>query len=230
MKVLFTFILLSGVCFAQNKKEQIEILNFRVDSLNKILAKERNSFNDKNNALNKTIQLQKSEIELVKKELVTKQTELDKQITETARVSKLLIKAQTEIEQMGEKLTFHIPPPTGPGTGVCEITLSIDKSFLLATETCGGHDEYGRTESTEKLFNIEFKRDFRYKVSELFDTDMGRGYAFGCEFFEIKENKLYLYDENNKIINDWFCTVGGFAVNYEENTETCDCIFFPSEN
>jgi hypothetical protein len=100
MKVLFTFILLSGVCFAQNKKEQIEILNFRVDSLNKILAKERNSFNDKNNALNKTIQLQKSEIELVKKELVTKQTELDKQITETARVSKLLIKAQTEIEQL----------------------------------------------------------------------------------------------------------------------------------
>ena len=132
------------------------------------------------------------------------------------------------IPKIKEKLTFHIPPPSGPGTGVCEVTLTIDNDFLLATETCGGHDENGHTESTEKLFNTEFKRDFRYKVSELINTDMGS--SFGCEYFEIKENKLYLYDENNKIINDWFCTIGGFAVNYKENMETCDCIFLPSEN
>ncbi len=129
---------------------------------------------------------------------------------------------------MGEKLTFHIPPPTGPGTGVCEITLTIDNFFLLATETCGGHDENGRTESTQELFQIEFKRDFKYKVSELINMDFGS--SFGCEYFEFKENKLYLYDENKMIINDWFCTVGGFAVSYEENMETCDCIFLPSKN
>lgn len=135
------------------------------------------------------------------------------------------------IPKIKEKLTFHIPPPSGPGTGVCEVTLTIDNVFLLATETCGGHEEIGRTESTEKLFNIEFKRDFRYKVSELINTDMGS--SFGCEYFEIKENKLYLYDENNKIINDWFCTGKGglfIAGDNKENMETCDCIFLPSEN
>ena len=126
------------------------------------------------------------------------------------------------------QVTFHIPPPSGPGSGVCDITLSIDNFFLRATETCGGHDDNGHTESTEELFKIEFKRDFKYKVSELINLDLGS--SFGCEYFEFKENKLYLYDENKMIINDWFCTVGGFAVNYEENMETCDCIFLPSEN
>jgi hypothetical protein len=57
-------------------------------------------------------------------------------------------------KQKGEKLTFHIPPPSGPVTGVCDVTLTIENFFLLATETCGGHDENGHTESTEKLFNI----------------------------------------------------------------------------
>ena len=129
------------------------------------------------------------------------------------------------IPKIKEKLTFHIPPPSGDGTGVCEVTLTIDNVFLLATETCGGHDENGRTESTEKLFNTEFKRDFRYKVSELINTDMGS--SFGCEYFEIKENKLYLYDENKKIINDWFCTQGN-TEKTEDNLETCDCIFLPN--
>jgi len=131
------------------------------------------------------------------------------------------------IPMMKEKFTFDIPPPTGFGTGVCQVTLSIDNVFLLATETCGGHDENGRTESTDKLFNIEFKRDFRYKVSNLINKNLGS--SFGCEYFEIKENKLYLYDENNKIINDWFCTQGN-TEKTEDNLETCDCIFLPSEN
>ncbi|MFM1894651.1 MAG: hypothetical protein RIQ90_1817 [Bacteroidota bacterium] len=126
-----------------------------------------------------------------------------------------------------EKLTFHIPPPTGPGSGVCQVTLTINNVFLLATETCGGHDENGHTESAEKLFNIEFKRDFRYKVAELINTEMGS--SFGCSYFEFKGNRLYLYDENKKIINDWFCTYGNIE-NREDNLESCDCIFLPSEN
>ena len=126
-----------------------------------------------------------------------------------------------------EKLTFHIPPPSGYGSGVCQVTLTIDYNFLHATETCGGHDENGHTESTEKLFTIEFKRDYRYKVSSLISAEMGS--SFGCEYFEIKENKLYLYDENKKIINDWFCTQGNIE-NREDNLESCDCIFLPSEN
>jgi hypothetical protein len=129
--------------------------------------------------------------------------------------------------KMNEKLIFHIPPPSGIGTGVCGVTLSINNFFLRATETCGGHDDNGHTESTTELFKIELKRDFKYNVSKLINTNWGS--SFGCEYFEIKENKLYLYDENYKIINDWFCTYGNIE-NREDNLESCDCIFLPSEN
>ena len=130
------------------------------------------------------------------------------------------------IPKIKEKLTFYIPPAQGPGSGVCSVTLSIDNFFLLATLTCNGisNDGNGHTESKEKLFNIKFKRDFRYKVSKI-----NNGEYLDCEYFEIKENKLYLYDENNKIINEWFCTYGNIE-NREDKLESCDCIFLPSEN
>ena len=43
MKNLLIFLLISTTSFAQNKKEQIEILNFRVDSLNTVLATTRDN-------------------------------------------------------------------------------------------------------------------------------------------------------------------------------------------
>jgi hypothetical protein len=129
------------------------------------------------------------------------------------------------IPKIKEKLTFYIPPATGPGAGTCSVTLSIDNFFLLATLSCGQPDEnLTYKEITEKLFNIKFKRDFRYKVSKI-----NNGAGLGCEYFEIKENKLYLYDENNKIINAMYCKYGNIE-NREDKLESCDCIFLPSEN
>lgn len=130
-------------------------------------------------------------------------------------------------QNSNKKIEYLIPPPSGPGTGVCEVTLTVDNVFLLATETCGGYDEHGRTESSRKLFKKEFISNHKYKVSELINTKDGS--SFGCEYFEIMDNKLYLYDENKKIINDWFCTYGNIE-NRKDNLESCDCIFLPIEN
>ena len=227
-----------GPTFSQSKKEQIDILTFRIDSLNLVIKSNNIEINNKDtiiwnleSQINTILENKELEVNKLRESLFNKDSEIQKKTNEIVGLYQLVSMLKDSIitsKQKGEKLTFHIPPPSGPGTGVCDVTLTIDNFFLLATETCGGHDENGHTESTEKLFNIEFKRDFRYKVSELINTNMGS--SFGCEYFEIKENKLYLYDENNKIINDWFCTIGGFALNYEENMETCDCIFLPSEN
>jgi len=130
------------------------------------------------------------------------------------------LKKESEIKKNNEKIIFRIPPPSGPGSGVCEVTLTIDGNYLIASETCGGHDENGHTESSQKLFRVDFLKSHKYKVSKLINTNDGN--SFGCEYFEIKENKLYLYDENLKIINDGFCCFF--------NKETCDCIFTPTEN
>lgn len=131
------------------------------------------------------------------------------------------------IKTNNQKIVFFIPPPSGPGTGVCDVTLSIEKMQMTGTENCGGHDENGHTESTIKLFKVPFVENQFYKVSDLIDTTYES--SFGCAYFEIKGGKLYLYDENKNIINDWFCTFGKIE-NRKENMETCDCIFMPSEN
>jgi hypothetical protein len=127
---------------------------------------------------------------------------------------------------INQKLVFNIPPASGPGTGVCFVDLHIEKMQLTAIETCGGHNEEGHTETTSKLFKVPFVENQKYKVSDL--RESAGGGAIECEYFEFKGNKLYLYDENKKIINDWFCTFGNIE-NRQENMETCDCVFLPSE-
>lgn len=130
-------------------------------------------------------------------------------------------------DKINNKIIFNIPPPSGPGTGVCQVTLKIENNKIEAIQTCGGHDENGRTESSSQLFKVNFMQNHKYKISKLFDTSQGS--AFGGEFFEIKDNQLYLYDENLNIINEWFCTHGNIPKNMRDK-ETCDCIFLPSEN
>jgi|LauGreDrversion4_2_1035121.scaffolds.fasta_scaffold07795_1 hypothetical protein len=243
-KVIFSIFIICVIyqsAFGQNKKEKIEILNFRIDSLNMVINSKNIEIYNKDTiimdlksqiaTINSNLANKELEVISLKKRLFDKDSELYKKTNEIISLNELINKLKDSIiisKQKVEKLTFHIPPPSGDGTGVCEVTLTIDNFFLLATETCGGHDDWGRTESEEELFKIQFKRDFKYKVSELINTEMGS--SFGCEYFEIKENYLFLYDENDNIINDWFCTVGGFALNYKEGMETCDCIFSPSKN
>jgi hypothetical protein len=147
-------------------------------------------------------------------------------IIDTNQTKKVDEDKSTSTELNNEKLTFNIPPPTGPGTGVCEVTLKIDNNTITGIETCGGHDENGRTESSDKIFSIPFKTNYMYKVSNLFDTKNGN--SLGCDFFEIKSSKLYLYNNKKEILSEWFCIYGNTSENMI-NEEKCDCIFLPSK-
>jgi hypothetical protein len=114
---------------------------------------------------------------------------------------------------------YFVPPPSGPGTGVCSDNLIIKNNRLICEEICGGNDWVnGHFETQKILFNVEFKPHKVYKVSSLFNiTEYG---ALGCDYFEFKNNKLYLYDENMKIVNEDFCC--GFV-------KKCDCIISKSK-
>lgn len=128
---------------------------------------------------------------------------------------KLVEEERKEIESYSGN--YCIPPPTGPGTGVCTVCIEIKNGFIIAEQECGGHDEHGRTSETETLFKVKLELNKKFKLSNLFDVS--GGHAFGCEYFEFKNNKLYLYDENMKVVDDDFC---GFFV------KKCDCIISKS--
>lgn len=115
-KIFFTVVIAFCLTatYAQSKKEQIIQLTFSLDSLNNIIAKERNSFTAKIYELNTTIKLQKNDIETQKTEIIqlnkqletkqleltAKQAELDNQRNETARLNMLLISKTQEIDQL----------------------------------------------------------------------------------------------------------------------------------
>tara|TARA_B110000285_G_C14924342_1_gene514203 strand:+ start:431 stop:874 length:444 start_codon:yes stop_codon:yes gene_type:complete len=66
MKLLLTFILLTGVCFGQSKKVQIADLNKRLDSLNTVLSTTRDNVAKEATELNTTIEALNKEITVLK--------------------------------------------------------------------------------------------------------------------------------------------------------------------
>jgi uncharacterized protein (TIGR02145 family) len=107
MKNLLIFLLISTTSFAQNKKEQIEILNFRVDSLNTVLATTRD-----NSA--KDIILLNDKIKKVRDELTNLQTsnnkltkENEKFKTDLGELSKKNLELEAKLEAVElEKTSF----------------------------------------------------------------------------------------------------------------------------
>ena len=84
-KLVFVSIqlILINIVFAQSKKEQIEILTFRIDSINSILSSERNTiaqkelgYSSKISNLENQVTLLKSEIELINKNSSGKDLEI----------------------------------------------------------------------------------------------------------------------------------------------------------
>lgn len=113
-KIFFTIVVLFSLTatYGQSKKEQIAQLTFSRDSLNTVLVNEQNSFNAKINELSTTIQQQKNEIvdltkqlEKTKKDLTAKQAELDKQLTETDRINKLLTIKTQKLDELNAMQT-----------------------------------------------------------------------------------------------------------------------------
>ena len=66
MKLLLTFILLTGVCFGQSRKEQIITLNKSIDSLNTVLSTTRDNSTKEATELNTTIEALNKEITVLK--------------------------------------------------------------------------------------------------------------------------------------------------------------------
>ena len=96
MKNLLIFLLISTTSFAQNKKEQIEILNFRVDSLNTVLATTRDNSDKDISLLNDKIKEISEEVTALKSDLTNLQTSNNK-------LSKENEKFKTDLGELSKK-------------------------------------------------------------------------------------------------------------------------------
>lgn len=92
--VLGCFLLFNSILFGQSKKEQIELLNKRVDSLNQVVGNERNTNTDNTNQI---------------KELNSKITSFEENISElNLKISKIISELQStksEVESKQQEIT-----------------------------------------------------------------------------------------------------------------------------
>ena len=86
MKLLFTFLLLSSVCFGQNRKDQIEALNKSIDSLNTVLATTRDNSAKDISLLNDRIKEVTDEVTALKSDLTNLQASNNKLTKENEKL------------------------------------------------------------------------------------------------------------------------------------------------
>ena len=116
---------------------------------------------------------------------------------------------------------YSCPPLSGPGTGVCFVDLRVKNGQIKGVETCGGHDDLGRTESSSTIFVTTFRENYLFRLDNLlkkYDETSFPGF-----FFKFKLGKLYIYDENEKIVHDFACCYGGDERTKDEEG-ACDCV------
>ena len=99
MKLLFTFILLSSICFGQSKKDQIEALNKSIDSLNTVLATTRDNSAKDISSLNDKIKEVTDEVTALKSELNTLQSSNNKLTKENEKFKTDLVELSKENEK-----------------------------------------------------------------------------------------------------------------------------------
>ena len=157
MKLLFTFILLSGVCFGQNKKEQLLSLNQSIDSLELVLSIARdNAAKDILNLDNEINQL-KTDVSSLQKTVSKVNKESDKLKKDLAELSKknLELESKTptrwDIEQLvpyvneGEPVPYKFSLIKG-NVNIAKYTEELDERLCYNTIKNNGN-------SIEWLFN-----------------------------------------------------------------------------
>jgi len=109
-RILFVVsMLMVGLLNAQSKKEQIEILNKRVDSLNQVVSSERKINQDKStkiSELTNTITNLESSIKSLNSDLSKLSSELQQSNTESATKSQDLAKLQTQLKTKTDSLAL----------------------------------------------------------------------------------------------------------------------------
>ncbi|MBM3455250.1 MAG: hypothetical protein FJX80_08895 [Bacteroidetes bacterium] len=150
MKNLLLVVCLSmvGLLNAQSKKEQIEILTNRVDSLNQVVSSQSKTINDKNsqiNGLNSKITSLESNISLLNNNVSKLTSELQQSKTESATKTQDLAKLQTQLKTKTDSLALVLgeldklkpaPKPVVTNNNTGKVTQTGPyKSVKIGTQT-----------------------------------------------------------------------------------------------
>jgi PBP1b-binding outer membrane lipoprotein LpoB len=125
---------------------------------------------------------------------------------------------ESKVTQFDYAGVYTIPQSSGIGSGVPTTEFEVTNNRIIGRLYSPGYDENGRTEDISELFDIAFIENKKFNYKEI----GGEEEVFN--FFEFKNGKLYLFDNDGRIIHDNFCTFGRTEKDFTGST-ACDCIF-----
>lgn len=102
--ILVFLYLLPGICFSQSKKEQIQILNARLDSLKRIQSNEKQSFEKRKNEFESSITLSHQKTAELLKELSIKKENLKNQIQENQKLDQEILSLKSEFKSIKDSI------------------------------------------------------------------------------------------------------------------------------
>ena len=102
MKVLFTFLLLSSVCFGQSKKDQIMALNKSIDSLNTVLSTTRDNSAKDIGGLNSELAQLRSDVSSLESSATKLTSDNEKLKLDLEEMSKKNLELEVKLKDMNE--------------------------------------------------------------------------------------------------------------------------------
>jgi hypothetical protein len=152
MKNIFTFLLLllSYNYFSQSKKEQIEILTNRVDSLNNVLKTDRNLNNQKELEYKEQISSLQKQLENLNGTLIKTKEELAKKDVELKKSNQELLNKSMEINVLENQINEKEEQIATLNSQVKELKVKLE-SLSLHSKT----DAQFNSTSHSKVFSIE---------------------------------------------------------------------------
>lgn len=228
MKVLFTFLLLSSVCFGQSKKDQIMALNKSIDSLNTVLSTTRDNSAKDIGGLNATIDGLNSELAQLRSDVSSLESSTTKLTSDNEKLKldleemyKKNLELEVKLKDMNENnwVISNFTPFLNSGLwiGDCAEKRSVETKIVEFRDRYiifGAEGGYGGT--IQNIFYNSYSKKF--KIIYVNDNDMGGDgtiYEFILSYEDKGGSRSLIFQEemltpdynygSNEILTYYFC-------------------------
>ena len=195
----FILVLLSSVCFSQSKKEQIEILNVRIDSLSQLIALEHLTNEEKSNKileLSTKLSSLENNLNTLKNELNKLNSDFEKSNSESISLKQQLINYEKIIIDLQTLMTLKSDSLNTLKVNLKKAAMAQVTNKVTCTEKESKNEEYGDPILAKTCLYKKYKT-----ISKGYPDYKGR-YSYEYSVYEQQENGGYLQIKNATLFNE----------------------------
>lgn len=198
-------LILINIVIAQSKKEQIQILTFRIDSINSILSSERNTNSQKeqgytykiSNLENQVFSL-KTDIDLFKKNIVQKDLDINKLLSEFDLKSIEVLDVKKKLKNKSDSLNII---SSELNKLKASMQTKSDNVQTINKVICSDKELKIKNSNDPVLISTCLYKNYK-TISKGYPDNFGR-YSYEYSIFKKQENGNYIQIKNTDLFNNY---------------------------